>query len=220
MHVLKLLLVFASIAASLFSFAGNAPPALDGVFLGDFCLNPEPRSCSFYASCLEIAYPCGENGYALGYGDRYCNKFRQLDGKLSPKGIAWRDSTMLCLQRSLVPFFAKKRTPENCEAITDFAFASHSFCYTQPGASICALDPFGDLPVVFKTIESDDILSRRGAEQTLKVVRTCLTHATDPRLLPRSLENAEARERKIKFWQFQSKRYQRLLSHKNDSPRR
>ena len=39
------------------------------------CANPVLRDCSFYASCLERSHPCGADGHALGYGDRYCLYF-------------------------------------------------------------------------------------------------------------------------------------------------
>ena len=31
--------------------------------------------CSFYPQCVESRFPCGSNGYALGYGNKYCNIF-------------------------------------------------------------------------------------------------------------------------------------------------
>ena len=32
-------------------------------------------NCSFYPQCVEKRFPCGPNGYALGYGNKYCNIF-------------------------------------------------------------------------------------------------------------------------------------------------
>lgn len=31
--------------------------------------------CSFYPQCVESRFPCGPNGYALGYGNKYCKIF-------------------------------------------------------------------------------------------------------------------------------------------------
>lgn len=31
--------------------------------------------CNFYTDCLEVASPCGPDGYALAYGNRYCLRF-------------------------------------------------------------------------------------------------------------------------------------------------
>ena len=34
----------------------------------------EQGNCDFY-KCTEAAFPCGSDGYALGYGYRYCDRF-------------------------------------------------------------------------------------------------------------------------------------------------
>ena len=36
--------------------------------------------CRFYSSCMEERIPCGDSGYALNYGKRYCEAFEQCDG--------------------------------------------------------------------------------------------------------------------------------------------
>ena len=38
------------------------------------CSTPVTRHCGFYSACLERALPCGEQGYALGFGERYCTR--------------------------------------------------------------------------------------------------------------------------------------------------
>ena len=32
-------------------------------------------NCNFYSECVEKHVPCGEDGYALHYAGKYCNKF-------------------------------------------------------------------------------------------------------------------------------------------------
>ena len=32
-------------------------------------------NCSFYNVCIEAVVPCGPNGYAQGYGGKYCERF-------------------------------------------------------------------------------------------------------------------------------------------------
>lgn len=34
-------------------------------------------NCDFYSQCVEKRVPCGPDGYALGYGGKYCIKFGQ-----------------------------------------------------------------------------------------------------------------------------------------------
>lgn len=36
------------------------------------------QSCLWYPDCLELKYQCGSQGYPIGYGFKYCNKFGQL----------------------------------------------------------------------------------------------------------------------------------------------
>ena len=39
------------------------------------CVTIPERDCDFYVDCLEKHIPCGDNGYALGFGDRLCHRF-------------------------------------------------------------------------------------------------------------------------------------------------
>ena len=42
----------------------------------DNCKNLADRGdCEFYNQCVEKTVPCGNEGYAVGYGYRYCNRF-------------------------------------------------------------------------------------------------------------------------------------------------
>ena len=83
------------------------------------CKTPRARSCHFYSACLEAGQACGEAGYALGYGERYCYAFK--NAQFSAKGEVWRDGVMQCLQKALVTRLAEK--PATCGEIEDFAFA-------------------------------------------------------------------------------------------------
>jgi len=42
----------------------------------------ETGNCEFY-NCVDNAFPCGDDGYAVGYGHRYCNKFTEHYGKFT-----------------------------------------------------------------------------------------------------------------------------------------
>jgi hypothetical protein len=134
------------------------------------CSAPVPRTCAFYADCLEAAMPCGASGYALGYGEKYCSRY-DVDQGLSPAGLAWRDSVLHCLQEALVPMLSKATTM-TCDAITTYAFDSHPRCYTQ-GPSICFLPP-SDAANVIGTIDGKDLFSLRSAKQIATVAATCV----------------------------------------------
>lgn len=134
------------------------------------CL-PIPRDCTFYRRCLEAAVPCGPSGYALGFGEPYCNKFRENYARFSAAGREWLWPTMDCLQRVLIPI-ANGEKFMTCPEIRSFAFASHSRCYTQPGQSICDL-PFSDWMLLFVMI-SQELNDPATWQQMLEVLQTCL----------------------------------------------
>ncbi|MFI5302822.1 MAG: hypothetical protein ACHREM_32435, partial [Polyangiales bacterium] len=154
--------------------ATDVPCDADGETYPDAasCATPVPSNCSFYAACLDPELACGEAGYALGYGERYCDAFAN-DAGFSAAGAAWRDSTMICLQRHLADLGAAAVASMTCSSLTDDAFASHPACYTQPGASICDLPP-SDVLVVLHTISASDLFSQRALKQEASVARTCV----------------------------------------------
>ena len=146
------------------------------------CAAPLSRNCAFYAQCLDKAAGCGELGYALGFGEKYCNGFRRTE--FSEKGTAWVDSVMICLQRSLVPtvqsatngYRNASRAPSTtqvCQATLDKAFASHPGCYTQPEASICFLGP-ADIANIFGVIGAKEVFTARTTSQIATTVGTCV----------------------------------------------
>ncbi len=71
------------------------------------CVNPaQNTTCLWYPNCLEAAHACGPEGYAISYGQRYCDAFSSAfaSNLLTLQGQIWRDKTLLCLQEQLVPF--------------------------------------------------------------------------------------------------------------------
>jgi hypothetical protein len=70
------------------------------------CVNPAMNTtCLWYPDCLEAAHPCGLDGYALSYGQHFCNAFSSdlASNLLTRQGQLWRDKTLICLQEQLVP---------------------------------------------------------------------------------------------------------------------
>jgi hypothetical protein len=146
------------------------------------CAAPLSRNCAFYAQCLDRAVTCGESGYALGFGEKYCNGFRRSE--FSEKGTAWVNSVMLCLQTALVPavqsatsgYARASLAPAStatCQRTLDQAFASHPGCYTQPSASICFLGP-GDIAKIFGVIGAKEVFTARTSAQIATTVGTCV----------------------------------------------
>jgi hypothetical protein len=146
------------------------------------CGAPISRNCAFYAQCLDKAVGCGEAGYALGFGEKYCNGFRRTE--FSAKGTVWVNSVMLCLQKALVPTVQSATngyrnastapsTAQVCQATLDKAFASHPGCYTQPEASICFLGP-ADIAKIFGVIGAKEVFTARTTSQITTTVGTCI----------------------------------------------
>lgn len=58
------------------------------------------EGCDFYTQCLEVESPCGPQGYALGYGDKYCVRFGEysdlFDEAVSPGSFFSSFNTVLC----------------------------------------------------------------------------------------------------------------------------
>lgn len=145
------------------------------------CERPVVLTCAFYASCLERALPCGESGYALGFGERFCTAFRHAS--MGPEGRAWVQGVMGCLQEALVPRVraagafadapgAPRPSAATCAAIGEEAFASHPGCYTHPDHSICFLPP-SDVAAVLATIGLPELVERRTRDQVLATIGIC-----------------------------------------------
>jgi hypothetical protein len=101
------------------------------------CATPVVDNCAFYRSCLEAAHPCGDSGYALGFGEPLCYLFIDRRDRFTPAGQRWLEGVRTCLQKALAPLVAGPVT--SCDALADEAYASHTTCYTEPDNSFCAL---------------------------------------------------------------------------------
>jgi hypothetical protein len=148
----------------------------------DACTRPHTLDCSFYSACLERSTPCGAQGYALGFGEKYCTAFRSA--KLSPTGQRWVERTMRCLQEALVPevvsageFSKAPASAARCEEVFDKAFASHPACYTAKESSVCFLPP-SDVVAVLDTIGIRELLTRRTGAQMTHTVGLCVSQIT------------------------------------------
>jgi hypothetical protein len=120
--------------------------------------------CSFY-DCVESNCGCGESGYPLGYGKKYCQIFSNYP--FEGTGSRWRDATLRCLQRALIPF--SQCPPTTCEQLKQEAFDSHAFCYTSSG--VCNLSPKDLLGIL--AITYGDILTMDGIMQILETAKRC-----------------------------------------------
>lgn len=142
------------------------------------CVNSAQPSCDVYDRCFAQACPCAgdEHEYFVSYGKKYCKVFLDLPG-LSSEGKKWRDSTLRCLQESIVPKLPSSGSECNCQTMETYAYASHVDCYTKPAASICDL-PVADWWKIFAATDPVTTLTTSaGASQLLDVSLICLKTA-------------------------------------------
>ncbi|KND04330.1 uncharacterized protein SPPG_00060 [Spizellomyces punctatus DAOM BR117] len=157
-----------------------APPAtaipqpIANIELPQNCTAPTPHTCTFYASCLEVAIPCGPDGYALGYGNKFCSKFQASADKFTDAGEQWMYNVMSCLQHSLVPKLPNNSTnspkPMSCSELKSFAYGTHPNCYLSAG--VCTLAP-KDWIVLLEVIGIQELFTIETIEQALAVAKGC-----------------------------------------------
>ncbi|GMH66710.1 hypothetical protein TrRE_jg8717 [Triparma retinervis] len=105
--------------------------------LPDSCPDPTAESqieadCTYYQDCVESQVVCGADGYALGYGGKYCGKFVENLSSFSEEGQAWILGTLTCLKSALIPI-VELPGGTTCDTLASTAFDSHVFCYMDNG---------------------------------------------------------------------------------------
>lgn len=122
-----------------------------------------------YYRCAEQTLHCGPDGYLIGYGARYAERFyRQTRPWMSPAGKRWLDDTLVCLQ---VALRERIDATTSCTDVRTRAFDTHPECYVDGG--FCAL-PLSDWFAVAATIDGWDWLSRDAQRQVTATARACL----------------------------------------------
>jgi hypothetical protein len=136
------------------------------------CFNPEPNTCNFYQDCVETKVSCGEDGYAIGYGEKYCKNFLALtNDDLSIDAIKWRDATLVCLQKALTPYLSEEVL--TCEQVKKEAFDSHAGCYTNSTMSICNLK-ISDWKKIIDVVGLwSTLFGENSSSQVKEVIKTC-----------------------------------------------
>ena len=138
-------------------------------------VEPAADSCQLY-KCVETEAQCGDEGYPLAYGERYCRRFLNLcdETLFTADEKKWVAATAVCLQEAT----AEAQVLDGaCDALTTKSFEAHSRCYTEGaqengGPSFCALGP-ASWRRIRACVVRDDRLSLKGLRQLSKVVLKC-----------------------------------------------
>jgi hypothetical protein len=146
------------------------------------CVNTAQPSCGVYNTCFAKLCPCDQSPYEYfnSYGKKYCEVFLQSSA-LSKAGVAWRDSTLHCLQEKIVPLLPPdgQAASCNCGSMQQQAFDTHVACYTQPKNSICDL-PDSDWAVIFNAAGGvRSLVDAKSRKQIVEVARICLPKVND-----------------------------------------
>ena len=137
----------------------------------DSCQTPQQGSCAFYRDCVEKSVPCAgdANSYALNYGEKNCDAYKNNLNHFSAKGQSFVLGTMMCLQAALRPVV---NCGSSCPSIKTTAFNSHPGCYLQNG--FCGL-PCEDYAAVLWTI-GGELVKPVAWSQIVATVEGCLAN--------------------------------------------
>ncbi|KAI6192054.1 hypothetical protein M3Y97_00294400 [Aphelenchoides bicaudatus] len=126
--------------------------------------------CNSY-NTLERQFKCGQSGYFIGYGLRYCNRFFNKDyySHFDNTGKHFVNCTGPCLIDELKSFL--KTTPKaGCQAITNKAFGTHVDCYVKCGfCKACKTNK----DALRRIYEFKDFLSTKALETVEDTLKKC-----------------------------------------------
>jgi len=176
MRSLLVLLIVAGATSGCSFDEAEVPSALQAIDAVRACPIPEvdtiPGHESEFYRCAELhadgGQGCGPDGYLIGYGARYAERFYQrARPRMSPRGRQWIDDVLVCLQRTLRESIDASTS---CEEIRDIAFDSHPICYVDAG--FCRLPVLDVLHVVW-TIDASDWFGTDAARQAVRTAIAC-----------------------------------------------
>lgn len=143
-------------------------------------------TCDYYRCIEDQEISCGDQGYLLGFGGYYCDKFSAKDfeewktprrQRLFPSDAnQWRDQVRLCLQEQMEEFL-EAEPQASCKQVQDFAFGSHPTCYTY-APSFCHMTPESILSVGL-TLEPKELKNPAVRLQMKQTAQICVRQLED-----------------------------------------
>jgi len=135
-----------------------------------------PNNKTDFALCdqydvFESQFHCGEDGYFLEFGKRYCNRFfePEIFKDFDDVGKKFVQCVGVCLVKDLREYL-ENNPAASCTAITDRAFETHVDCYTQCGFCGACQHNWMTLRRVFSI---KDFLSLRALKSVEGVANGC-----------------------------------------------
>ena len=84
--------------------------------------------CEYY-SCIEAEKQCGDRGYPIGFGRKYCMRFEERQAKLSLEGQEWMKRVRSCL----IAGMEESTDGLSCREFKRSAVKLHVPCYVDSG---------------------------------------------------------------------------------------
>ncbi len=142
-------------------------------------------TCDYYSCIEQEVITCGDSGYALGYGGKYCQRFTEMtfaphrtaieEAAYPANGAAWRDRVKSCLMQELEQYLDSGKEV-SCSELRAYAFKSHPDCYTR-SPSFCELT-LENVARVGLTIDARTILTKESIEQVRDTATICVRDLT------------------------------------------
>ncbi|CAC5374593.1 Coadhesin,Thrombospondin-1,Adhesion G protein-coupled receptor B1,Mucin-like protein,Hemicentin-1,Thrombospondin-2 [Mytilus coruscus] len=127
--------------------------------------------CQFYR-CFEQQRQCGKSGYLIGYGYKYCNRFKSFYSSFTTAGKKWIDCVRPCLTKALIGKYQESLGPgQKCNQLKTYAFDTHVKCYLDCGFCDVYTSNISALGRVFSF---SDLLSTDAWKQIIKVGKECI----------------------------------------------
>uniref|UniRef100_A0A914VCW9 Uncharacterized protein n=1 Tax=Plectus sambesii TaxID=2011161 RepID=A0A914VCW9_9BILA len=116
---------------------------------------------------------CGKQGYLIGYGKKYCDRFSANLHRFTSAGIKWVSCVRQCLIDSLTPhydLYPYSESHSTCGALEQAAFETHVDCYINCGfCNICIDNKWA----LWKSYDIGDFVSLIAWEQVRQVAQKC-----------------------------------------------
>lgn len=111
---------------------------------------------------------CGPEGYPLGYGRKYADRFFDLVyPEISPIGQVFLEQVSICLQSEMAAWVTSETA---CTAVWDHGFETHPPCYLESG--FCDV-PFADVAAIAAAVDPEDQALPEAQEQMAQILAGC-----------------------------------------------
>lgn len=108
---------FIFLAAALLSNAALAGPCANTI-----------GQCGYYV-CKEAENRCGDDGYFINFGLKYCERYQEVEPSFTTQGQRFLDNVRTCLQVKL----ENPGRKYSCGSVESYAVNTHFDCYMQAG---------------------------------------------------------------------------------------